>query len=61
MDPNRDRALALAQEAEGKQGVPRAEDVVARARVYLDFLQGTQDAKIIRAAHELREACSQAG
>ena len=53
MYPARDRALTLAHEAEAKDGCSPAEAVVNRARVYLDFLEGTRDAEVIDAAREM--------
>lgn len=40
MDANRERALTLAQEAEGKAGTPATEAVIERARAYFAFLMG---------------------
>jgi hypothetical protein len=54
MNAERDRALTLAHEAEPKDGYAPPENVVARARQYLDFLLGTRDAEIIKAAKELQ-------
>jgi hypothetical protein len=44
----RERALVLA--CQYSVEYERSENTVARARVFLDFLQGTQDAGIIDAA-----------
>lgn len=46
MDAERERALTLAHEAEVKHG-SSPDMVVDRARLYLDFLRGTQDAEIL--------------
>ncbi len=51
----RERALTLAQDAEAKDGISDPASVVDRARIYLDFLQGTRDAEIIDAARMLSE------
>jgi hypothetical protein len=58
MDANRERALALAQDAEAMPGTPPAREVVARAQLYLDFLQGTRDGEIIAAARALASVVS---
>lgn len=53
MREDRDRALTLAHEAESKNGSASPEAVIARARIYLDFLCGTRDADVLSAAHHL--------
>lgn len=60
MDADRERALTLAHEAEpkGSGGAP-PEQVIERARWYLDFLRGTSDAEIIEAAIELKRRLDQ--
>lgn len=40
MDEERERALSLAHDAEPHDGSATPEQVIFRARVYLDFLQG---------------------
>lgn len=47
------RALELAHDLHRNLGT--AADVVASARVYLDFLRGTRDAEVIDAAQVLAE------
>lgn len=43
-----DRALAA-----NAQGYARAADLVAEARIFLDFVKSTNDAEMIGAAHKL--------
>jgi hypothetical protein len=59
MDMERERALTLAHEAEINRGSGGPDAVVSRARLYLDFLRGTSDAKVIDAAHEFAKKITQ--
>ena len=56
MNDIRERALSLAHEDETKAGYATPAAVIDRARVYLDFLQGTSDAGIIQAARAVADA-----
>lgn len=47
MNNEREIALRLAHEAEHKEGMAPPAQVVSRAQVYLDFLTGSQDARVI--------------
>lgn len=44
INPNHERALALAQEAETRCGNATPDAVIARAKMYLGFLLGASDA-----------------
>jgi hypothetical protein len=59
LDPARERALTLAQEAENRVWTPTAE-IIKRARDYLDFLRGTKDARLIALAQEVHQKFSSA-
>jgi hypothetical protein len=57
MDDTELRLECLRLADDGEKGMHRAspQEVVERARVYVDFLAGTNDAEIIRVARDLAD------
>lgn len=53
MDEERERALSLAHDAEPQYGSATPEQVISRARKYLDFLQGANQVETTDAAPDV--------